>query len=237
MSSFSGPELNSKDLVFYFDPANTKSYTSGTTMKNLVTSESYDMQFSVAPTYNSNNLGTLGFNGSTMKGTINNVTYPFDTNKEFTLQVWVYIPTGASWSNAYYSNIIGRGAYAGFIGIVRGVTENQILGIARSQDLYKDVSTTITRDSWNQLTMTMDSTNKLSIYKNGLLENSLVTGFTYSNYDNSSPYVLAGALSASGDFGNTMSGTVSIIGLWSKSLTAQEVSKTYNATKTRFGHV
>jgi hypothetical protein len=237
MSSFSGPEFNSKDLVFYFDTANPKSYTSGTTMYNLVTSESYDMQFSVAPTYNSNNLGTLGFNGSTMTGTINNVTYPFDTNNEFTLQAWVYIPTGAQWSNLYHGNIIGRGAYGGFIGIARGITNNQILGIARSQYLYKDVSTTITRDSWNQLTMTMDSTNKLSIYKNGVLESSLSTGFTYSTYDNTEPYTLVGALAISGSTGNTMSGTVSIVGLWSKSLTAQEVAKTYNATKTRFGHV
>lgn len=239
MSTFAGPEFgSSKDLLFYFDAANPKSYTSGTTMYNLGSRKSYDMQFSDTPTYNSSNLGTLGFNGSTIQGTVNGITYPLTTNDEFTLQTWVYIPTGASWSNSYISNIIGRGAYAGFVGIVRGVTNNQVLGVARSQYTYKDVSTTITRDSWNQLTMTMDNTGTLSMYKNGLLVSSIVTGFTYSTYDdNTYPYTLAGALAASGNTGNTMSGNVSIIGLWSKSLTAQEVSKTYNATKTRFGHV
>jgi len=239
MSTFMGPEFGSgKDLIFYFDSANTKSYTSGTTtMYNLGSSTSYDMQFSIAPTYNSSNLGTLGFNGSTMKGTINGITHPFDTDYAFTLQTWVYIPTGASWSNGFYSNIIGRGDYTGFVGIVRSSLQNQILAVIRSQYMIKSLSTTMDSDSWNQLTMTMDLAGTLSLYKNGTLAGSLVTGFTYSTYDNAAPYTLAGALAISGSIGNTMSGNVSIIGLWSKSLTAQEVSKTYNTTKTRFGHV
>jgi hypothetical protein len=237
MSTYIGPEFGSgKDLIFYFDSANPKSYTSGTTMYNLGSSASYDMQFSVAPTYNSGNLGTLGFNGSTMKGTIEGITHPFDTDYAFTLQTWVYIPTGASWSNGYYSNIIGRGHYTGFVGIVRGSVQNQILAVVRSQYLIKSLITTMLSDSWTQLTMTMDSAGTLSLYKNGTLSGSLVTGFSYSTYDNAEPYTLAGALATSGMVGNTMSGTVSIVGLWSKSLTAQEVAKTYTTTKTRFGH-
>lgn len=236
MSSFLGPEFNTKDLVFYFDTANSKSYVSGTNMSNLVTSEVYDMQFSVTPNYNSSNLGTIGFNGTTMKGTINNVNYPYDTNDEFTLQIWLNIPTGASWSNGFYSNILGRGDYAGFTGIVRSTIDNEISVVARTLYSFKSLSTTITNNSWNQLTMTMDTTT-LSMYKNGVLVSSLVTGFTYSTYDSTYPYVLAGALATSGSLGNSMSGTVSIVGLWSKSLNAQDVLKTYNATKTRFGHL
>jgi|694.fasta_scaffold123932_2 hypothetical protein len=237
MSLFLGPEFGSnKDLIFYFDSANPKSYTSGTTMYNLGASSSYDMQFSVAPTYTSNNCGTLGFNGTTQQGVINGINYPLNTDDDFTLQTWIYIPTGASWSNAYYSNIIGRGAYDGFIGIVRSsLADNQIRGYVRSQYSWGNIATTITRDSWNQITLTMNA-GTLSLYKNGTIASTYVTGFTYSIYDNNMPYVLAGSLAASGDSGNTMSGTVSIVSLWNRALSVQEISKTYEITKTRFGN-
>jgi hypothetical protein len=241
MSSVSfGPEFGyNEDLLFYYDAANIKCYDGTNTMYNLGVSYSCDMTLYGSPLYSSDNMGVINLNGDTNEGRIPNLNYPFDTNDPFTLQLWIYIPTGASWSNGYYGNMLSKGDYFGCVGLFRStISDNKVYAFARTDYVLKSCSSEMVRDKWTHISMTMDIAygGTLSLYIDGDVKSSVATGFTYSLYENSN-YLLASKNAVSGAYGNTMSGTFSSITLWKKSLSATEIKKTYEMTKTRFGHI
>jgi hypothetical protein len=234
-----GPEFGyNEDLLFYYDPANIKCYDGTNTMYNLGASYSCDMTLYNSPVWSSDNMGVINLNGSNNSCTIP-MSYPISTDDPFTLQIWLYIPNGASWTNGYYGNIVSSGEYDGTVGLFRStINDDKVFAWVRTQYTYKVSSFEIERDRWSHISMTMNPLygGTLSLYINGDLKSSTATGFSYSEYDHTD-YGLGGRRTVSGAAGNTMSGTFSCLSLWKKALSSTEIKKTYEMTKTRFGHI
>lgn len=188
-----------------------------------------------SPSSNSNNYGAISFDGTSdyARGTGGVNSYPEAISDKFSLEVWVNIPSSATWTNGFYGNIISKGSYPGFVGLARTSTDNQVVAYLRGNTSGVQSTTgTITRDEWHHLVMTYDGgTSRL--YINGASQGSsstaMVGGFEVNSWR------IAEATAAGGNVGNAFEGQMSAIKFYNRDLTADEVLQNYNALKTRFG--
>jgi hypothetical protein len=186
-------------------------------------------------TYASNN--TFSFNGTTDSMSISGTASTFFTDfssGQLTLDVWINIPAGATWSNGSFGNILSRGSFSGSHGLVRTTTNNQVAAYFRqSGTTFAAIqsSATIQRDTWTNLVATWTG-NTLSLYVNGELAsaNSGTLG-TPTVTD----WVIGPAVAFSGSSGNRLQGQVSATKIYDRALSAIEVAQNFNVQRPIFG--
>jgi hypothetical protein len=181
--------------------------------------------------------GSFSFNGSSNDVSISGTASNFFTNfstQQISLDVWINIPSSATWTNGFYGNILSRGSYAGSCGLWRRTTNNQISAYFRqSGATFAAVESvaTIQRDTWTNLVATWTGST-LTLYVNGVLEsaNSGALGTpTVANW------TIGDVTAASGNVGNRFQGINSIVKIYNKALSAAEVQQNFNALRGRYG--
>ena len=227
------PNLVTNGLVLCYDPANTKSFVSGSTTLFDLTSSKDDGLLINGPTFNSENGGSIVFDGTNdlVQGSgISNIT-------SFTISIWFKMtgPGSTGGVNIIYNSLFGINSGNRRILVSNstntGQTEGRILVQMGGSNYFSDNNSsglTIT-NSWNNVVYTFSS-NVATLYINGIIQttqsNSSVT------FPDANIYL--------GAYNNpitayAMKGNISQSSVYNRALSDSEVLQNFNATKSRFG--
>jgi hypothetical protein len=232
MSFHYSPNLVTNGLVLCYDPANTKSFVSGSTTLFDLTSSKDDGSLINGPTFNSENGGSIVFDGTNdlVQGSgISNIT-------SFTISIWFKMTGPGSTgglTNTYYNTLFGINSGNRRILVSTsantGQTEGRILVQMGGSNYFSDATGLTVTNSWNNVVYTF-SPNIATLYVNGNIQT------TQSNpsvtFPDANIYL--------GSYNNpitayAMKGNISQTLVHNRALSTAEVLQNYNTTKTRFG--
>jgi hypothetical protein len=232
MSFHYSPNLVTNGLVLCYDPANTKSFVSGSTTLFDLTSSKDDGSLINGPTFNSENGGSIVFDGTNdlVQGSgISNIT-------SFTISIWFKMTGPGSTgglTNTYYNSLFGINSGNKRILVSTsantGITEGRILVQMGGSNYFSDTTGLTVTNSWNNVVYTF-SPNIATLYVNGNIQT------TQSNpsvtFPDANIYL--------GAYNNpitayAMKGNISQTLVHNRALSTAEVLQNYNTTKTRFG--
>jgi hypothetical protein len=222
-------------LVLYMDAANSKSYVSGSTTWNDVSGNGNSGTLISGSGYSNQNGGSIVFDGVD-----DSVSIPYTIQTQFTNQISINAWINAQWFTTAINDgvtIISKnhttlavpytvwfliinpsGTYMGSVG--NGTTRTLVTSAA-----------TLSLNTWYNLTFTYDGTT-LKLYKNGIQDTNTSTA-TYTLGQNSvNPSIGSNPILA--PYSDWFKGSIPIVQLYNRALSAQEVAQNYNATKTRF---
>ena len=223
-----GPKVV-QELGICIDALNSKSFSSATDIAGGNTTYLQN-----SPTHSTD--GYFTFYGVNEDLIVEHDNYPATFADDFSLEVWIYVPSDATWSNSFRSSIFTRGGYGGSHGLWRHPTNNLVAAWVRAGTTSKERSVSITRDAWHNLIMTWKNNTLIAIYKNGELGQSFnpsdVTGLGTPDQDN---WKICGKEAASGAQGTYFEGRMAMARMYKKALTAAEVKQNFDANRKRFG--
>lgn len=224
-----GPAVVQGNMEVCVDALNPKSGSAGTDISgagntiNLVNS----------PTHNSD--GYWDFDGVNENLSVTNNSYPAAWTDDFSLEVWMYYPTGNTWSNGNRGCIFSRGSYGGSHGLWRHGTDNVVSARVRGDSGSKERTVSISRDTWTHLVMTWDYDSLLAVYKNGELGQSYDPASYNSGTPEDSNWTICNKSTGGGSQSTYYDGRLALARMYKKALTAAEVLQNFNATRGRFG--
>jgi len=223
-----GPKVV-QELEVCIDALNPKSFSSATDIAGgNVTS------LANSPTHSTD--GYFTFDGVNENLTITDNGYPATFADDFSLEVWIYVPSDATWSNSFKSSIFTRGDYGGSHGIWRHPTDNLVAAWVRAGNTSKERGVSITRDAWHNIIMTWKNDNLLAIYKNGELGQSYdPSDITGDGTPDQNDWKICSKQAASGAGGTYYEGRLAMARMYKKALTAAEVKQNFDANRKRFG--
>jgi hypothetical protein len=218
------PKIVTDGLVLALDAGNTKSYVSGSTTWFDKSGFSNNGTLTNGPTFNSDNLGSIVFDGVNDFVEVPN----FNTANTITVDVWVKKTSGNIWQGWLGNwNTTGNGDSWLLTQDDSNRASFYIMHTNNVGDNIVDTSGIIVGNVWYNYTGTF-SNSTLSLYKNGSLVNSKST-LQNTIYQNSLK-IWCGRFSAFYLNGQLSNGKV-----YNRALSADEVLQNYNATKGRFG--
>ena len=233
MGTFGGPEIVEDGLVLALDAANSKSYPgSGTTWYDL-SGNGLNGSLNNGPTFDSGNQGSIDFDGTDDEVRLNGVGVS-SWSDPFTMEVWMYVPTGAVWANTRLSTIFAVvGGYSGMYGLAKWPTEGKAGFYVRGDNGgISSIITGLERDTWHNLVGVWTGTAAY-LYHNGTLTSG-PNGSARTGVPDTTILTLGLARAFSGSTGTYFEGRMAIARYFSKALTASEILQNYNATKSRF---
>jgi hypothetical protein len=238
MSSIGGPNIIRDGLVLYLDAGNIKSYPgSGTNWFDL-SNKGNNGTLINGPTFDSNNFGSIDFDGVDDRVDIPNNQQLSDdifSNSLFsTLECWVNIREFKNWTcminkafGGSYSNTTGPGLWSNINGyqfvIGTGVGGNPTGGSKR-------IDFTANINQWYYIVGTVNG-NVARMYVNGSLHGTN-TSTVNTIEQNTSPIVIGARCTTCTPY---LDGNIGFIKIYNKELTPEEILQNYNATKSRFG--
>ena len=187
-----------------------------------------------SPTFNS--AGYFTFDRVNLQRFSTSALVPTSWTDAWTIEVWMYTPTGATWSNGVNrSHFISNGSTAGTWGVIRYLTDNQVTtwirGAAESAETAR---ATLARDTWNQFVGTWDGNNTISSYLNGAFVGS--TTITPTGTPDTGVLPIGGSGSTvSGSPGTFYEGNIAAVILYNRAISLAEVNNNFEALRDRFG--
>ena len=222
------PKIVTNGLVLALDAANNKSYSgSGTTWSDL-SGNNNTGTLTNGPTFSAANQGSIVFDGVDDYVAITNLFLNTVTN--VTLQGWVYI-SSTSLKGTFIKVGGGSNGYAiGVGGTNFDDSGNQIIG------LYSSVRWITTGSNygtgWKFFTLTLSATSLPTFHLNGVL----IGSYTGTNPITPTSGVYIGqAIGDTGPSGRAFAGNIATTQIYNRELSATDILKNYNATKSRFG--
>lgn len=225
MSFHYSPKIVRENLVLSLDAANDRSFVSGSTVWNDLSSNMYQSTLINGPTFDSSNCGSISFDGVDDYGTIP-YTSDFDlSSTDYTLEGWFK-------SNSFSGeqSLISKDTYGvsfDWALLIHNATTLIFYSNGTATNVTATVPTLLT-GQWYHYVVTSIS-GVCSIYLNGVLYNS----DTMSTSNNSQVYVTVGCYGWNNPNGFT-NGHISNLKIYRKGLTSSEVQQNYNTLKTRY---
>ena len=223
-------------LVLDLDAAKKDSYPGTGTSWRDISGNSNNGTLVNGPTFNSNNGGSIVFDGVDDRVTISNPSIPLTGN--WSVSSWFNLsslPTTDNISN-FYSQYIGEPGNGRMILLLRNetgtVNKFQIFlgsGPGYSNQFITGVTTALTNTVYNLVAIR--NGNTFNLYLNSNLENSQDLTGKNINILQSTPEI-GGILS--GNFGWT-NGKIYSTQIYNRALSSSEVFQNYNALKGRYG--
>jgi hypothetical protein len=245
MGCFSGPKVESSQLVAAFDAGNTKSYVGTGTTWNDLSGRSNTGALTYGPTYNSSNGGAIVFDGSNDCVVVNSNAAVL-SNTAYTKTVWFYITSFVTNNNLISGGNTGRHAFWLAGGNTLQAGHNSTWNTISS-------TTSLYSNTWYHAAVTFSTTTGWRLYLNGVLDSTNAsTSTVFSAYDVADalfaevPYGVGyGAtttflgsgeilLGAYGTGSNGFSGRISNASVYNRVLSATEIQQNYNALAPRF---
>jgi hypothetical protein len=241
LDEFTGAPVVDSSLQWWTDGAQTASYSgSGTGIRNLAnTAQTGTISGNV--TYSSVDGGKFVFSDyldTTNTISAGNIGYPASVNDPWTMEAWIYVPTGATWSiNNNVGPLYIRGSYSGAHGLVRMTADNTVAVWLRGNTTALAYRTGVTtRDRWNQVVgvWTGGAGGNLQCYVNGTLTQASTT--TQDDPLKSTLFYAIGASNTgmSNNTGAVFVGSISNTKLYNRALSADEVAQNFNALRRRY---
>lgn len=236
------PKIVSNGLVLYLDAANTKSYANQSTVWRDLTTNANNGTLTNGATFSSDNGGAIVLDGTNDYVSINDATSlepatAICLEVVFTHSVLNAYNTvickpfnGPPWSSPFLSYML-RLNTAGF-----GFPNHMEIGL-NLDGTYRSVRHDFTY-ALNQIYHVLfnyNTTGTTQYYVNGVLStlSSSLTTATAIGY--STPPLLLGAGYGASPVGEFLTGKVFLTRIYNRTLSLNEVTQNYNATKTRFG--
>jgi len=225
LSGITGPEqIITNGLVLNLDAGNPSSYSgTGTTWTDL-SGNSNNATLISGPSYDSNNKGSIVFNGTSSYATIvSSASLNIPTN--ITISVWLY---NQQWKEA--DIIEGNFSSYGNNGFVLWTAlsdyggNKMVWGRQASIQQLSSANYNTRVNTWYNIVGVSDGTN-ISIYYNGALDISAATSLSFTN---------VGTRIANGQDG-FFNGKISSINIYNRPLSASEISQNFNALRGRYG--
>jgi hypothetical protein len=237
MSTLSGgPNVILDGLVLWLDAANTKSYISGSNIWNDLSRNNYSGSLINGPTFDSNNGGTIVFDGVDDYVQIDNPIIL--QNQNFSISVWFNITSA---TNIITSMIdYDHAAFQGWVIQSEDATTNRYYYLAYyngssfepQSNFGVGKGVQLTNNVWQNLVYTKNGTAVIG-YLNGTQVYSATASTSTVSYQPSKNLRIGGAVSV---FANrSFNGRVATTQIYNRALSQQEILQNYNATKTRFG--
>jgi hypothetical protein len=232
MGHYHNPQIATDGLIFAIDAANPRCYSgSGNNLNNIVVGTGGTL---VGPTYSSSNSGSFTFDGV---DDYINIPYPagLRTGSAITLCLWAKwttVGTDTSTIQVLVDNNYQTSPSIGFeiqdrpdLGKVLEWGAQPGAGITRCTSTFQ-----VGDGTWRHITGTNDGTTSI-LYVDGV-QSGLAR--TAAGIGDSQPNINLGRW----DFGNNrnLNGNISNFMIYNRALSAQEVLKHYNSSKSRYGY-
>ena len=234
IGNWRGPNIIKEGLVLYLDPGSPNSYynKTGTTIKDI-SGNGNNCTLNNQPTYLNTNGGNISFDGTNDYGVIPNSNSLVFNNSDFTLSVWVKIPIFSIGELSGWGFIFTKGmttmAPANTWGFGQSSTNTNRLSFqfgSNTNGIFDIVMNSgILADGWHNVTVVKKS-NVGSMYIDNVFSISGVTTSTLSSTSD---------IWVSGMGPKYTSTSLSVIKLYNKSLSLEEMTQNYNVLKSRFG--
>jgi len=232
MATYYSPKIVTNGLVLALDAGNIKSYRSGSTSWFDLSGSTTTGSLVNGPTFNSDNIGSIVFDGSN-----DYVAIPSSSlvsSSQMTFDVWNFGISAQASSVVYFTNAAGHrllNIHLPFIGNNIFFDAGNGSGNIGSWDRIFKTATNAEYQGWHYWAFTKNSdAGTMRIYRNGELWHS-GSGLTAP----------IGAASVDGNLGGAVGqgfyhiGRIGSAKLYSRELSAAEIRENYNATKSRFG--
>jgi hypothetical protein len=224
-------------LIAYYDAGKTASQpATGAVWYDISDNKKNATPGATYPTFNSSGYFTFDRVNSQIYRT--SALAPVAWSEPWTIEVWMYTPTGATWSNGLYrSHFISVGSTAGTWGVIRSIADNNITAWVRgAAEQGEAPPATLARDTWNQFVGTWDGVNTVSSYKNGAFVGSATVTPTGTPDDIGSGMNIGGASSTVSDAqGIYYEGNIAAVMIYNRSISSAEVNNNFEALRNRFG--
>jgi len=230
------PKVVLDGLLMYLDAANTKSYISGSTTWNTLSKGSINGTLINGPTFSSANGGSIVFDAIddyVRIGTCSN-WYPMSTSA-FTFDAWVKSPGLGSGNTVNGIICLGYGLPLDMTSA--GNIQLGVYDVITSGSSYVISANVNTLDNkWHHIVSTNDGLTS-KIYIDGVFNTSRSAPF-YGDIKSTWYSSTCGVGIDANDTSKTrFNGNISIVKVYNKALSAQEVLQNYNATKSRFSYI
>jgi len=220
-----GPRIVRSGLVLNLDAAQKTSYSgTGTTWYDLSGNKNNGI-LTNGPTFSSANAGSIVFDGMNDQVVLTSANLPISGNGARSIFAWIkstststcYVSTGTA-TNSQSFNLV---KYSNNIGIM-----------GYNLDYYPTTGSSdknVADGNWHYVGVSFNGTN-LSMYVDAILDNTSGT-FTYSTTGQNN------YIARSNHVGNEnyVNGSIAIVKIYNRALSASEILQNYNATKGRFG--
>jgi hypothetical protein len=187
------------------------------------------------PTYNTAGYFTLA--AVNAQRYLTTALNPTTWTEPWTIEVWMYTPTGAVWGNGVNrSHHIAKGSTIGTWGIIRGAVDNQIRTWIRGDAAAAETANaTLARDRWHQFVGTWNGIDTISSYLNGEFVGSAT--ITPTGVPDTGSLLIGGTNSStiSGSPGTFYDGNIAAVMLYNRALSLAEVNNNFEALRDRFG--
>ncbi len=234
MAFHTGPKISTNGLVLSLDVANSKSYTSGSTIWNDTSGYSFTGSIINGPSYSIDNGGSLVFNG-----TNNYVSVPYSATLAPTSQItfgsWAFL---SNWNTSANIRILSKTESGGYqLGMSDGLYTNRLGAIIFNSGSYRtvSVSTSSLSPGWHHFVVTCDGQNTI-LYVDGVSQSTFSLPAPGPIQYVTNNHLVVGAEPATGTTvtGNYWPGRIANAFVYNIALSSNDVSQMYNATKGRF---
>jgi hypothetical protein len=234
------PKVVSDGLIFCVDAANTKSYLGSGTVWTDLSSTQITGSLTNGPVFSTEKSGIINFDGT--NDYVGYTTTLGNNVSTLTIESWAYIkrtPVGLISDHLVSKGTSGNYQYALRLGI--GIGDGLPSNVSGSINIVawqtggsNHISATsnfAVNDGWHHIVGTIVENTSATIYIDGVLRETR-TGSTGSwNKTGTGEFRIGGR----GDGVNYLSGSVGIVKMYNRALSATEVLQNYNALKGRFG--
>lgn len=224
MSIVAGPDIIEDGLVLCLDAANARSYPgTGTAWVDLVGEDSNGV-LTNGPTYSSSNEGGIVFDGT--NDYINNSTANINITNDICLNIWFKHSNVSTPTNQIYFDITTNSRFSLYkqgTSLIFSTRPPGLGGFWTTGGSHNFSNNTI----YNVVAQHKSATGQSSVYKNNVLLASFaphVYGLSESNVN----YTVSST-------GSPFIGSIYYVGLYTRSLSATELTQNYNALKWRYG--
>lgn len=243
MACFSGPEIVNDGLVLHLDAANSRSYPGSGTVWNDLSENENDGNLVNGPSYNSNNNGSIYFDGTNNFSLSLYNNNDLDGDPNFAVEMWIK-RTGTINSNGYWG-LGGDTISKGINGYTWPGQTNKI-GIDLWGNTTFHCGQDYPLDKWVHITWVKFaptfSTNTIYIYVNNIRYDStdfLVqrgnSGVTPSLNvsDSTRGFVIGRVGSTTNNY--YAQGEIGSAKVYNRALSATEIKQNFEATRSRYG--
>jgi hypothetical protein len=234
MAFGNGPKIVTDGLVFTIDASDQNSYISGSLTWKDLSGNGNNATLINGPVYSSTNGGTIVFDGTNDGANIpTNTTLQPPTSLTMESVFKLNSFTNGYFIVAHSGNFGGAYVKYGFRLLTSGgVMAYMNTNTTNGSIIQNNSNINIVLNTWIHATMTYDGASS-KIYINGSLANTGAISGTINYTEYGSPYYLSIGRKSETE-GGYVSGSVSVVKVYNKALSATEVLQNYNALKSRF---
>lgn len=234
MGVYASPNIVEDGLVLHLDAANTRSYSGTGTTWSDISGNGNNGTLTNGPTYNTDNLGNLVFDG------VNdyiNLNYDLSWNNTNSVTLFFYVKPNSLTS---YYPFLGKGPTGWEWQINQKTTSLEFVywntggGHTNGPILQITNFFTSTDEFVNVAVVWSHIDNKYYFFRNGILVNTTTWVNASINQNNSGGIKLGGNIYKWATSGNYWPGKISNLLVFSRALSQAEIEQNFKATRGRF---